>query len=267
MARPQWITPQRVEDIGQAKQLIPPILKDSKRDFRPPPTILSDFSRLLDHDVPNTNYTFELICDWFQAQKQGYTPIYIRGQQTPIDWKSKIGNSDMSNNFKTDYKVQIHKGDYVLRQDGQLFILSWQITNHPNNQATQSMKCNDYLTFKRKYEPLTDQFGYAIDDDTDVDQNGYCVVCSQVPASHSQYSGRPDYELLQGTVGLHPDHLITVYVQYNKVTDKIDINDQFVIGHSTYRAVLVYDGQIDISDNYGIIQILAKRVAGGGIDE
>ncbi|MBQ6949091.1 MAG: transporter substrate-binding domain-containing protein, partial [Firmicutes bacterium] len=34
----------------------------------------------------------------------------------PIDWKSKIGNSDMSTNFKTSYETLIQKGDYVIRE-------------------------------------------------------------------------------------------------------------------------------------------------------
>lgn len=269
MGRPLWVNEDRIDDINDSYELIPCIKKDSHRDFRPPPTIISDFERLLQHDVPNTNYSFELIHDWFEANKADYEKTFIRGQQTPIDWKSKIGNSDMSTNFKTDHRVKIHKGDYVIRQDGVIFMLSWQVTNHPNNQATQSVKCNDYLSFKRKYEQKTDQYGFAIEDpDMDkVDENGYITICQNVPASHSQYSGRPDYELILGNPGLHPDHLITVYVQFNPTTDKIDINDQFVIGHSTYRAVLVYDGQIDISNQYGVVQILGKRVAGGGVDE
>lgn len=82
---------------------IPATSKRSRRDFRPPPTLEDDFRRLLNHDIPHTNYTFELIHDWYDSLQEGYEPIFVRAQQTPIEWKSKIGNSDMSTNFKTTY--------------------------------------------------------------------------------------------------------------------------------------------------------------------
>lgn len=115
MPRPEWVTDERVEDIKTAYKLIPAKRVGSGRDYRPPPTLESDFKRLLMHEVPHTNYNFEVIHDWYAAQEEGYKPIIIRGQQTPIDWKSKIGNSDMSLNFKVAYDEIIYKGDYVVR--------------------------------------------------------------------------------------------------------------------------------------------------------
>lgn len=44
MARVVW---DRRENIQDAFTLIPPIVKPSHRDFRPPPTIEDDFRRLL----------------------------------------------------------------------------------------------------------------------------------------------------------------------------------------------------------------------------
>ena len=96
MAKVVW---DRREDIKTAIDTIPTKVQGSLKDFRPPPTIESDFRRLLSHDVPHVNFTFELVRDWYQINGEDYEPIYIRAQQTPIDWKSKIGNSDMSTNF------------------------------------------------------------------------------------------------------------------------------------------------------------------------
>lgn len=117
----------RRDEIKNAYDLIPAVKRNSTKDFRPPPTIKSDFKRYLQHNVENVNYTFELISDWYEAQEEDYSPIYIRAQQTPIDWKSKIGNSDMSTNFKTDYDIPIHKGDMVVREDGMIYMLNWNI--------------------------------------------------------------------------------------------------------------------------------------------
>lgn len=267
MGKAQWITNERLKEMKDSQSLIPPVLKGSGRDFRPPPTIESDFTRLLQHDVPHTNFTFELVRDWFAVSSEDYEKIFIRGQQTPIDWKSKIGNSDMYDNFKTDYQVTIHKGDYVVREDGVIFLLAWAVVQHPNNQATQSVECNDYLTFTRWHKEDVDDYGYAIPEEHDnVDEQGREIVVDNIPASHSEYSGRPDFELLQNTPGVNADHLITVYVQWNQKTKNLRIGDQFEIGASTYRAVMVYTAEVDINKEYGMLEILGKRVAGGGTD-
>lgn len=266
MARPQWMTADHLNDLKDAYKVIPAMRAESHRDFRPPPTLESDFKRLLEHDVPHTNFTFELIRDWYAAQEEGYEPIYIRAQQTPIDWKSKIGNSDMSMNFKTSYDVRIRKGDIVIREDGTVYILNWNVTNHPNNQASQSVECNDYLTFVREHIEKTDEYGYAVEDDSvELDERGMEVIVKDMPCSHSEYAGRPDYELVQGTPGLSPDHLISCHTQWNEMTKKIRINDQCVIGNYTYRVVSTYTAEVNIDKTSGILTMNLKRVSGGGI--
>lgn len=57
MARVVW---DRRANIKAARELIPFTQKASHENFRPPAQIESDFRHLLDHDVPHTNFTFEL---------------------------------------------------------------------------------------------------------------------------------------------------------------------------------------------------------------
>ena len=64
MAKVVW---DRMDDIRSAKNIIPFKQKESREDFRPPSRILSDFQRLLSHDVPNVNWTFELVHDWYKV--------------------------------------------------------------------------------------------------------------------------------------------------------------------------------------------------------
>lgn len=268
MAKPQWITNERVEQIGKAKNTIPSIKKSSRRDFRQPPTIESDFQRWLDHDIPHVNYTFELIRDWYAAQEDGYEPVYIRAQQTPIDWKSKIGNSDMSTNFKTSYKEIIHKGDYVIREDGMIYMLNWNVTNHPNNQASQNVQCNDTLTFTRKHMQKVDEYGFVVEqDDVVLDDNGREIVVYEIPVSHSEYAGRPDYSVAQNQPGIIANNLLNIQVQWNSETRKIRIDDTVQIGCYTYRILNVYTGQINMNKQYGCLYLQAKRQAGGGLDD
>ena len=131
MAKVVW---DRRNNIRTAFNTIPQKAELSRKDFRPPPTIEDDFRRQLDHDVPHVNFTFEQVHDWFDMSEDDYVPTYIRAQQTPIDWKSKIGNSDMSTNFKVTHDLPIHKGDIVIREDGVVFMLNWNVQNHANNR-------------------------------------------------------------------------------------------------------------------------------------
>ena len=308
MARIVW---DRTEDISNARETIQFTQRPSNEDFRPPARIESDFQRLLNHDVPHVNWTFELIHDWYYVSTQTdaslaaltvaqrkdlydngcriirihtvvndgddintyyalasdgtyavtdtYSPEYIRAQQTSIDWKSKIGNSDMSTNFKTDYTHQIEKGDYVVREDGMLYMLNWNITLHANNQATQSVECNAIVDITREVPDEVDENGYL------VQAGGRRVLAPNLPISHSEYAGRPDFSGASQQAGMHPDHLITVYCQWNTATKKIRLDDEFIIGNFTYRVINISLAEVKIDHDYGVLTLNAKRVAGGTV--
>lgn len=259
MARVVW---DRRENIKKSRDTIKYKPRESFENFRPPAQIESDFRRLLDHDVPHINHTFEVIHDWFRRNDEDYEPIYIRGQQTPIDWKSKIGNSDMSTNFKTSYEHPIQKGDYVVREDGALFLLNWNITNHANNQATQSVECNAVVDFTREYAPEIDPMtGFQTGE-----EGGRRVLVEQIPISQSEYAGRPDFSGSSGQAGMHPDHLISVYMQWNSTTRQIRLDDEFVLGDFTYRVMNVSLAEVHVDRDYGVLTLNAKRVAGGAVD-
>ena len=314
MAKVVW---DREDDIRNAKSTIKFKQKPSRENFKPPARILTDFERLLKHDVPNVNWTFELVHNWYYVstqtdeslehltQKQlvdmydggcriirihhehinedddeeesvniyyslnadgtyeltnDYEPEYIRAQQTSIDWKSKIGNSDMSTNFKTDYTHEVQKGDYVIREDGMLFMLNWNITLHANNQATQSTECNAVVDVTREFMPVVDSKGFVIT------QGGRRPVAASLPINHTEYAGRPDYSGASLQAGMHPDHLITVTCQWNTTTRKIRLDDEMVIGDFTYRVINISLAEVNIDKDYGILVLNAKRVAGGSVN-
>lgn len=250
----------RRDEIAEAYEPIPAVRVPSLKDFRPPTTLEDDFRRLLAHEVPNTNYTFELIHDWYEAQEDGYSPIILRAQQTPIDWKSKIGNSDMSTNFKVTNDIPIHKGDIVVREDGKIYMLNWNIQAHPNNQATQNCECNAYIEFKRKVHEITDDMGYVIIPEHDE------IIAPRIPVIHTEYAGRPDYQPSQWQPGVNADHLITVQVQYNSHTKELRIDDTFEMDNYTYRVINIAFAEVQINNEYGVLDLNAKRIAGGGID-
>jgi len=205
------------------------------------------------------NFTFELVRDWFDINKDDYEPIYLRAQQTPIDWKSKIGNSDMNTNFKVTHDIPIHKGDIVIREDGVIYMLTWNIQNHANNQATQSAECNATVEFVRKVDDEVTPDGYLLN------EGGKQIVVPSMPIIHTEYAGRPDYSTTQDQPGMSPDHLITVHLQWNSKTKKIRLNDEFVIADFTYRVINISIAEVNIDQEYGVLVLNAKRVAGGGI--
>lgn len=258
MAKVVWA---RRDDIKDAISTIPPRVEKSIKDFRPPPTIEDDFRRLLQHDVPYVNFTFELVRDWYAQNDDGYEPIYLRGQQTPIDWKSKIGNSDMATNFKVTHDIPIHKGDMVIREDGRVFLLNWNVTNHANNQATQSVECNSTVEFSRWFDDEVDDRGYQIA------KGGRRVIVPIIPVSHQEYAGRPDYSSASGQPGMVPDHLISVYLQWNNITKNIQLDDEFIIGTFTYRVINISIAEVNVDKDYGVQTLNAKRVAGGGVPD
>ena len=307
MAKVVW---DRIPDIKSSIDTIPFKKRESREDFRPPSQIETDFRRLLNHDVPHVNWTFELIHDWYKVinvtdeilddttvnhwirryalgtrylrkvvedpereviyyklnedgsyeETDEYEPEYIRGQQTSIDWKSKIGNSDMSTNFKTDYTHNIEKGDYVIREDGMLYMLNWNITLHANNQATQSTECNAVVDIMREYPPETDEKGFILQ------EGGRRPVAASLPINHTEYAGRPDYSGASLQAGMHPDHLITVSCQWNPTTRQIRLDDEFVIGDFTYRVMNISLAEVQIDKDYGVLVLNAKRVAGGSVN-
>lgn len=309
MAKVVW---DRETDIRNARVTIPFKEKPSRENFKPPARIHTDFERLLQHDVPNVNWTFELVHNWYYVNTQtqesiknvtreqwrkkydggcriirihtemedgendnvyyalnadgtytettDYQPEYIRAQQTSIDWKSKIGNSDMSTNFKTDYTHEIEKGDYVIREDGTLFLLNWNITLHANNQATQSTECNAIIDITREFQDEVDDKGMLIV------EGGRRPIAAGLPVNHTEYAGRPDYSGASQQAGMHPDHLITVTCQWNPTTRQIRLDDEFVLGDFTYRVMNISLAEVKIDKDYGILVLNAKRVAGGSVN-
>lgn len=105
---------------------------------------MSDYENLLDTEIKNFTHTFELVRDWYKQPQEDEDKVYLRAAYFPINWKSKVGNSDVNKNFRTDYRVEIRKGDMVISEDGMIHLLNWDIQNYPNTQTTQAVECNLY---------------------------------------------------------------------------------------------------------------------------
>ena len=232
------------------------------RRFRVPVTLDSDWKQNLLEDKKHVNYCFELLHDWYDQFDEEYEPEWVRAQQTPIDWKSKIGNSDASFNFKTTHDVMVRKGDMVRREDGVISILNWDIQEHANNKATQVAKCNLLLTAKRRIPEELDP-GTALMLTPEHDE----IIVDKLPVIITEYAGRPDFTEYMNIPGITPDHLSTVSMQWNEQTKKLRIGDTFEIEQFSYRIVQLAYQELNIDKTAGVLLAYAKRVAGGEIND
>lgn len=260
----------RAEAEAQARAMpgeyVPGMLRpnpqpSSYRRFRMPVTLTSDWANNLLEDKPHVNYTYELLPVWHEQFEEGYLPYLFRGQQTPIDWKSKIGNSDANFNLKTTHLVPMKKGDMVRREDGVISLINWEIQEHANNRATQVAKCNLSLTIRRDVPEEVDRNGYLIQ------EAGVKVIVDAQPSITSEYAGRPDFTAYTEVPGVTPDHLITVSTQWNDRTKEVLIGDEFEYGKFTYRVVNISLAEVEIDQSAGVLALHARRVAGGELIE
>lgn len=198
--------------------------------------------------------------DWFKRAEKDEDKVYLRAAYFPINWKSKVGNSDVNKNFRTDYRVEIQKGDMIVGDDGKYHILNWDVQNYPNTQTTQAVECNLYLTVTRNVPRKADPSGKIIDE-AHVE-----TIFEKLPASFWEYASRPEYQVNTNTPGILADATIVGQIQFNDMTRQVRLNDEFVWGNYTYRVINIDWTEVDINETFGIIRLTAKRVGGEMVD-
>lgn len=239
-------------------KITPVVLTDSTRQFEIPKTILSDYKNYLHTDVPNVVFDFRLLRSWYD-QFTDKEPVMLRAEHFPINWKSKVGNSDLNKNFFADYDIPIQKGDMAIREDGLIVMLTWSIQHYINAQTTQAIECNHRITVKRDVDAEADERGMKISEAHEE------IIVDDLPCVMSEYAGRPDYAIAQNAPGVHADMLTVVNIQWNEKTKDVRINDKFEWCHYTYRVVNLSYAEVDINQTHGVITLTAKRVAGEDI--
>lgn len=221
-----------------------------------PPTIQSDWTNYLFSDMPNDTGTYVWLRDWYEQFEDEYEKTEFRAEMFPIAWKSKVGLSDASVNFYTNYDIPILKGDYVINEAGEVYMLNWTISKEINSQHTQAVKCNANVQFYRHVKETWTKDGRL--DQPEHDE----IIAPTIPALLSEYAGRPDYSVAENMPGINPDMLSICQVQYNDVTKNIRINDQFKWGPFTYRVINITYTEVAITGETGILGFNMRRVGG-----
>lgn len=175
----------------------------------------------------------------------------------PINWKSNFAAADEGVNIRTDFEHKIKKGDLILREDNEYYLLNWAVHNQVNNQPSQAKRCNLLLTIKREVPRQYDEDGYL------VSGAGEEVLIDNMPVCAYQYDGRPDYAPSFNTPGIASDALTIIDLQWNENTSKVYIDDEFKWGVSTFRVINIDMSGVDIDGSAGLLKLHARRVAGG----
>ena len=242
---------------------IPYVPERTSKRFRVPRTLAADFDRFLDQDIPNTVMDFEVLKSWYDKFKDGYMPMYVRGEIYPDSTKSRYENTDNNMNIRCSVHSGIQKGDMLIQPDRTIFLLDWEVALESNNAPSRALRCNMMLNVKRYNngeEYGYDDEGYRIDD---TQAEGFEEIVPPIPCNAYRYDGRPAYTIVSGTPGAVPESLTIMTVQYNEYTKNIHIDDVFEWGEETYRIVDINRVGIHLSGRHGTLKLQAKKAEGG----
>lgn len=178
----------------------------------------ADFDAFLMTDVPHVNWWFTRYANWYDQEDTQE----IRGEIFPINWKSKYSGSDTASNFRVSQKTEIQKGDLLIREDGEILMLIWNVEDQVNNKKSQVQVCNLMATFTRHQKAVVDPATGRL-----VTPEGDVAIAENIPVIAYEVANKIEYSVSYNVPGIVPNHLGTVLIQYNAQTDKIQIGDEF----------------------------------------
>lgn len=242
---------------------IPYIPQPTNKRFHVPRTLAADFDAFLARDIPNTNMDFEILKDWYDREKEGYEPSYVRGEIYADSTKSRYENTDNNMNIRCSVTSGIRKGDMLIQPDGTIFVLDWAVSLQSNNAPSRALRCNLKIEVKRFSNHESgdyDEDGFLIRNKR---QDGYDVIVPSMPCNAYRYDGRPEYVTVSATPGTVANALTLMTIQYNDKTKNIHVNDVFDWGDETYRIIDIDRVGVDISGEFGTLKLQAKKAEGG----
>lgn len=232
---------------------------ESSSRFYVPRTLASDFTNFLQNDIPGSVGDFILIEDWYSQSDEGYAPNIIRGEIYPDSTKSRYSNTDNNLNFRSDINSGIKKGDMLIGPDETIYLLDWEVPPQPNNRMSRALRCNAMLTFSHYQAEEVDKDGYLIKEE------GWVPVAENIPCNGYRHDGRLEFSANSHLPGLIPNTVTLLSVQFNEKTKNIRTDDVFTWGNDTYTVADVNLVGVNIHGTSGVIQIQAKKKAGGSL--
>lgn len=229
----------------------------SSSRFHIPRTLAADFSNFLANDIPGAVGDFVLVDDWYARNNEEYVPTTIRGEIYPDSTKSRYSNTDNNLNFRSDVNSGIKKGDMLIGPDETIYLLDWDVPPQPNNRMSRALRCNILTHFMRYKSEEVDDDGYL------VAEEGWVTIADDIPCNAYRHDGRLEFSSNSNLPGLIPNTVTLLSVQFNDKTKDIKADDIFVWGHDTYTVADVNLVGVNMAGTSGVIQIQAKKKAGG----
>lgn len=230
---------------------------ESSSRFYVPRTLQSDFDRFLENDIPGAVGDFVLIPDWYEQNNDGYIPTTIRGEIYPDSTKSRYSNTDNNMNFRSGIESGIKKGDIIIGPDSTIYLLDWDVPPQPNNRMSRALRCNALITFSTYVKETVDKNGFLIQ------EAGWKPIAESLPCNAYRHDGRLEFSANAHIPGVIPNTVTLVSVQFNDKTKNIKADDIFVWGNDTYVIADVNLVGINMAGTSGVIQLQAKKKAGG----
>jgi len=230
---------------------------ESSSRFYVPRTLASDFTNFLQNDIPGAVGDFTLIADWYAKDDPDYSPTVIRGEIYPDSTKSRYSNTDNNLNSRSDMNSGIKKGDILIGPDETIYLLDWEVPPQPNNMMSRALRCNVVTSFMRYQEEEVDDNGYLIAEE------GWAEIAGSIPCNAYRHDGRLEFSANSHLPGVIPNTVTLISVQYNEKTKNIKPDDIFVWGNDTYVVADVNLVGVNIHGTSGVIQLQAKKKAGG----
>lgn len=236
----------------------PYVKRPSTSSFPLPATLESDFDNFLDGDLPHQVMDWILLPDWYAQFEKEYEEKTIRGEIYPDSTKSRYENTDSNMNFRASISSGIKKGDMIIStEDGQPYILDWDVELESNNAPSRALRCNFRLTVSRWEPDVTDDMGYLIE------EGGLKAFVDRLPVNAYRYDGRPEFSASSGTAGISPNALTLLTCQLNTRTAQLRIGDKYLWGPDEYEIIDISRVGLDVDETYGTLKIQSKKTAGG----
>ena len=233
----------------------------SSTRFYVPKTLVDDFDRFLDNDIPGAVMAFKHYRDWYDQFDENYEEKTERFEIYPDSTKSRYANTDNYLNVRCSKNANVEAGDIIVDPDGIVYLLDWEIPPQPNNKMSRALRCNCLFTFTRYQTEVVDKRGYLIE------EAGNKIIAENMPCNIYKYDGRPDFSAISSAPGVVANSLSIFSVQYNKKTKDIRIGDEFIWGNEEYIIIDVSRTGMDIYSTRGFVTLQAKKKAGGLIHE
>ena len=186
----------------------------------------------------------------------------------PDSTKSRYENTDANLNVRFSRSADVIKGDYVIQEDGTIYLLDWSMPPQPNNKASRAVICNLMLKVNRFLnnpikddEELVDELGFVIEEKIPSEYSDFKTICDDIPCNIYHYDGRPEYSAIASHPGVAPNNLIILIVQLNDITDNIRIDDYFTWGNEDFSIIDINRVGVDLKGT-GVLKIQAKKKAG-----